>query len=214
MTIWDTIYKNYQKGGVAWATLSEKMHPLFKDFLEKSNFEHKAVLDIGCGTGRYLKILQAAAFQTDGIDSSETAVEITKNLLADHSNIICAHMFDFKIPVNKYDFIISISAIHHGRKEEIANLINQIYEALLINGKIFITLPDLESSKAWETFKNNEDLGEGTFAPLSGPEQGLPHSFFTKEEVEKLFLRFNNVEMSLDSHGRWIIRADKYLKSN
>ncbi len=30
MTIWDNIYKNYQKGGEAWASLSKKNHPLFK----------------------------------------------------------------------------------------------------------------------------------------------------------------------------------------
>lgn len=59
MTIWDKIYKNYQKGGEAWATLSEEIHPLFKQFLSKSNFELKHVLDIGSGTGKYLKILQA-----------------------------------------------------------------------------------------------------------------------------------------------------------
>ena len=32
MTVWDNIYKNYQKGGEAWATLSEEIHPLFSKF--------------------------------------------------------------------------------------------------------------------------------------------------------------------------------------
>jgi len=46
MTIWDNIYINFQKGGEAWATLSEEIHPLFKQFLSQSNFELKYVLDI------------------------------------------------------------------------------------------------------------------------------------------------------------------------
>lgn len=120
MTIWDDIYKNYQKGGEAWATLSEEIHPLFKLFL-----------------------------------------------------------------------------------------INRIYEAIVANGKIFITVPDFESSKKWNTFKDHEELAKGTFAPLSGPEQGLPHSFYTKEEVQKLFSKFRELQLDLDSHGRWIAQAYK-----
>jgi 2-polyprenyl-3-methyl-5-hydroxy-6-metoxy-1,4-benzoquinol methylase len=81
MTTWDAIYKNYQRGGDAWATLSEEIHPLFIQFLSQSDFKRKQVLDIGCGTGKYLAVLQAGGFETHGIDSSDTAVEMTKNVL-------------------------------------------------------------------------------------------------------------------------------------
>ena len=209
MTIWDNIYKNYQKGGEAWATLSEEIHPLFKQFLSQSNFELKYVLDIGCGNGKYLKILQFGGFKTDGIDSSETAVEMTKKMLGDNSIILCANMFEFKIPKDKYDLVISISTIHHGTKEQVQNLINRIHEAIVPNGKIFITVPDFESSKKWNTFKNHEEIAKGTFAPLLGPEKGLPHSFYTKEEAQKLFLKFRDVKLDLDEIGRWVAQASK-----
>lgn len=209
MTIWDNIYKNYQKGGEAWATLSEEIHPLFKQFLSQSNFELKHVLYIGCGTGKYLKILQAGGFKTDGIDSSETAVEMTKKTLGNDSMILCINMFEFDIPKNKYDLVISVSTIHHGTKEQVQNLITGIYEAIAENGKVFITVPDFESSKKWNTFKDHEEIAEGVFAPLSGPEKGLPHSFFTKEEAQKLFSKFRNLQLDIDSHGRWVAQASK-----
>jgi len=209
MTIWDNIYKNYQKNGEAWATLSEEIHPLFKQFLNQSNFELKYILDIGCGNGKYLKILQSAGFKTDGIDSSETAIEMTKNILGENSTILCANMFEFDIPKNTYDLVISISTIHHGTKEQVQNLINRIYEAILPNGKIFITVPDFESSKKWNTFKDHKEIAKWTFVPLSGPEKGLPHSFYTKKEVQKLFFRFKNIKFNLDKIGRWVIQASK-----
>jgi len=187
MTIWDNIYKNYKKGGKAWASLSEEIHPQFKEFLNQSDFKVKYVLDIGCGDGKYLKLLQAGDFKTDGIDSSKTAVEMTKKELNNKSVILCVDMFRFKIPKNKYDLIISLSTIHHGAKEQIKNLINKVHEALVDGGKIFITIPDFESSKKWNTFKNHDKIAEGVFAPLSGPEKGLPHSFYTKEEIQELF---------------------------
>jgi hypothetical protein len=37
----------------------------------------------------------------------------------------------------------------------------------------------------------------------------LPHSFYTKEEVEKMFSVFKDVNVEIDEIGRWIIQAAK-----
>jgi 2-polyprenyl-3-methyl-5-hydroxy-6-metoxy-1,4-benzoquinol methylase len=207
MTIWDTIYKEKKKRSDTWATPSDRFHPLFDQFLQKSNFPIKHALDIGCGVGKYLKILQSKGFETDGIDSSETAVEMTKKLLKDDSNILCADMFEIDIPKNRYDLIIAILTIQHGTKDQIKNLVDKIYTALIENGNIFITLPDLKNSKKWNTFKNKQKIAEGTYIPLSGPEKGLPHSFFTKEEIQSLFSKFADLQLNIDDEGNWIIKA-------
>lgn len=212
MTIWDRIYKNYQQNGEVWATLSEGIHPLFKVFLSESNFGLKYVLDIGCGTGKYLEFLQSNGFKTDGIDSSEAAVEMTRKVLNANSAIICKNMFEFDIPNNKYDLIISISTIHHGTKKQVQSLINKIHEALVTNGKVFITLPDFNSVKRKNALDVNEEIEIGTFVPLSGHEKGLPHSFYTKKEVQKLFSKFKNIKLDLDEIGRWVVRAYKQYK--
>lgn len=209
MTIWDNIYKNFQNGGEAWASLSEEIHPLFKQFLEHSEFTLKHALDIGCGTGKYLKLLQAGGFRTDGLDSSQTAVEMTKKELGGGSEILCADMFGHKIPKDRYDLILSISTIHHGTKEQVRGLVSNIHEAIAKNGKIFITLPDLASGKKWHTFKEHREIAEGTYAPMSGPEKGLPHSFYEENEVRELFSKFNNMKLELEDRGRWVIQAEK-----
>lgn len=209
MTIWDTIYQNKQKISDTWATPSERLTPFLQHFLDQSKFETRHALDIGCGTGFFLKLLQTAGFKTDGIDSSETAVEMTKKLLGDDSPIVCADMFEYEIPKNKYDLIICILTIHHGTKEQIQNLINKIHKAIKKNGKIFITLPDFENSKKWNSFKDHEEVTPGTYIPLNGIEKGLPHSFYTKEELIKLFSKFKNLELDIDDQENWIIKASK-----
>jgi len=206
MTTWDGIYKNYQKGGDAWATLQEELLPSLIDFVGKSEFDRKVVLDIGCGTGKYLVYLKEMGFEVEGIDSSETAVEMTKKIL-NEEGVFCANMFEYDIAKDRYDFIVSISTIHHGLKKDVIALIDQIYEKLLIGGKVFITLPDIESNRKWNTFKSDKEIAPGTYAPISGPEEGLAHSFFSKEEIESIFSRFKNLE--LDKIGRWYITGTK-----
>ena len=209
MANWDAIYKNYQQGGNAWATLSEGIDPRFIAFIEKNDFSIRKAFDIGCGNGKYLALLESKGFQTDGIDSSPTAVEMTKKILSAKSEIQVANMYEFAYPENAYDFILSVSTLHHGYKDEIVETIKKIHTSLISQGMIFITLPNFEASHTWDTFKEDTELAPGTYAPNSGPEEGLPHSFFTEQEVRNLFSDFKNIRLDLDKIGRWFITGSK-----
>jgi SAM-dependent methyltransferase len=206
---WDNIYKKYQQGGEAWATLSEGIDPRFIQLVENNNFTHKKALDIGCGTGKYLAFLENNDFNVTGIDSSPTAVEMTKKLVSPKAVIKTADMYSFKYPKNKFNLVLSISTLHHGSKSQVIKAIKAIHASLVADGKIFITLPNFDASNKWDTFKDDTELEPGTYAPNSGPEQGLPHSFFTKDEVESIFVNFNNLSLELDKIGRWFIVASK-----
>ncbi|HNV61818.1 MAG TPA: class I SAM-dependent methyltransferase [Candidatus Cloacimonas acidaminovorans] len=209
MTTWDKIYKNYQKGGEAWATLKEELLPRFVQFVENNKFNNKNALDIGCGTGKYLVYLKELGFDVIGIDSSETAIEMTKEALQNSAELECVNMFDYKIAKDKYDLVFSISTIHHGLKKDVTKLIKDIHDKLVDGGHVFITLPDIESNKKWNTFKSDKEIAPGTYAPISGPEKGLAHSFFAKEEIEEIFSNFKDVKLELDEIGRWYITATK-----
>jgi len=209
MTVWDKIYKQHQPDPKAWDALGKDLHPFFNAFIKGTKFESKIVLDIGCGTGHYLKYLQGLGFKADGIDSSETAAQETQKWLGDEAKVLCAQMYEWPIPQKKYDLILSIKTLHHGTKDQVKNLIRCIHSALLSNGWTFITLPDVSRPKKWKTFQDSEEVAPGTFVPKIGPEKGLPHSFFEKSEVEELFSIFKGVHLDLDEKHQWIIRAEK-----
>lgn len=209
MTIWDKIYKDFKKGEEAWATLKEGVLPVFSNFVENNKFKFKDALDIGCGTGKYLVYLKDKGFCVSGIDSSETAIEMSKKLVSKDSKIENIDMFKYNIADNKHDLIFSISTIHHGLKKDVSGLVNQIYKKLKVGGFVFITLPDIDSHKKWETFKGNNEISPGTYTPTSGPEKGLAHSFFSKEEIKKMFSNFKNLNIYLDEKGKWNITAHK-----
>lgn len=208
-TVWDNIYKTYLAGGPAWATLQDDLHPCFVSFIEKSAFPHKHALDIGCGAGKYLKYLQLKGFRTSGLDSSESAVEMTKDLLGDQGKIILADMYEYQYPSNTYDLIISHATLHHGMKKDVVTLLDKIFEALVKDGKIFLSLPSDDCIKNWAMMAKHETLEDGTCIPLCGPEKGLPHSFYAKEEVDRLFSRYVNLETEIDECGRWVIQGEK-----
>jgi 2-polyprenyl-3-methyl-5-hydroxy-6-metoxy-1,4-benzoquinol methylase len=92
MSVWDRIYKNYQRGGLAWASLKDGLHPTFIEFMEQADFEIKNALDIGCGEGKYLRFLMQRGFRITGLDSSPTAISMAKEIAAPSGQFIVADM--------------------------------------------------------------------------------------------------------------------------
>lgn len=210
MTVWDKIYKNYQRGGPAWATLNDGLHPSFIEFIEQTDFEIKNALDIGCGEGKYLLFLKERSFRITGLDSSPTAVSMAKQVVEQSGQLIVADMFDYPYQTNTYDLVISHAALHHGLKTQVTSLLERIYGLLVENGKIFISLPSDDSKMNWPTMAGHETLPDGTCIPVQGPEKGLPHSFFSEPEIDALFRsRYSNLTIKSDDHGRWIITGQK-----
>jgi SAM-dependent methyltransferase len=211
MTVWDKIYKNYQRGGSAWATLKDGLHPSFIGFMEQTDFEIKNVLDIGCGEGKYLLFLMKSGFRVTGLDSSPTAISMAKEVLEQPAQLIVADMFDYPYQTNTYDLVISHAALHHGLKAQVVSLMKRIQSLLVENGKIFLSVPGDDCIKNWATMVGHDTLPDGTCIPVQGPEKGLPHSFFSKTEIDALFRgKYRNLHIRLDDYGRWIITGQKW----
>jgi SAM-dependent methyltransferase len=209
MTVWDKIYQDYKNGGEEYATLKKGLIPDFLEFIKNNEFKNKKVLDIACGNGKYLVFLKTLGLEVHGIDSSPTAVSMTKEALNEDKNIVCANMYEY-IPSAQYGLIISIAAIHHGLKKEVRGAIQHIYDALVPGGKFFITLPDNEGSAHWTMMVDHKEIEPGTRVPLSGPEKDLPHSSFTKEEIKEMFSEFKKLDLKLlADRGRWIVSGEK-----
>lgn len=240
-TNWDKIYQDCVRGKVHPTLRSDNILPEFRDFVETSAFSVKVALDIGCGLGRYLKYLDELGFAVTGIDASSAAIDLSKTVLSTKANLVVADMFDYGISKNEFDLIFSISAIHHGRKEEVNKLISRIISASRANGKIFITLPiypekglirslckkinneikrfisvGLPNWRVFKTLKVYVDkkdwqnpsawTRDGERLPLSGPEKGLFHSYYKKEELDKLFS--DCLGYTVEKRGEeWIIKA-------
>src|SRR5680860_1384468 len=76
-----------------------------KSLFEKHNI--KTVLDVGCGTGTHMKLLEDFGFKCEGIDINQEMLDIAKEKV--NGSLTQADMTDFNLK-KKYDAIICMFA--------------------------------------------------------------------------------------------------------
>ena len=106
-----------------------------------------AVLDLGCGTGRYFHCLQNVE-RLIGIDISLHMLKESSNpvrakeIRFNHIDLICADAFEVEIAPQSFDFIYSIG-LFIGYSSFDLYTCNKLFEILKPGGKIFVTVIDI-----------------------------------------------------------------------
>ena len=195
MPDWDDIFS--EKGKVFTEPHTD-MEKIVKIFEERGV---QKILDVGSGTGRHLIFFSKKGFEIYGFDASPKAISIAKEWLAEENlNVkIKLNRMEAKFPYadNFFDAVISIQVIHHNKMKDILMTVREIERVLRKGGVIFITFPRLEGRGGLDDWKLKE-VERGTYIPQAGQEKGLPHHFFTMEEIHDVFSSFNLLEIYND----------------
>jgi len=188
--IWDELYRE-----------ETNLHPI-QDFISelieifrKSNVQ--TVLDLACGSGKYLLHLLENGFNMFGLDISKEAIKITENLLKDkalNAELAIGSMFE-RLPYNNdfFDAVICIRALNHGTIEQIQQCIKEIERVLKSVGLIFITVRKKVSRRKRLPFKQ---ISPRTYIPLEGAEKGIVHYLFNKKILRKEFKHFQIIDLN------------------
>ncbi len=99
-------------------------------------------LDIGCSTGAFLDAASQRGFDVEGIDVSESAVEVARSrgFRAHHAS---AETFS---PDRKYAYITGFDVLEH--VPDPAGLLDRLHDWLAPGGRIALTVPDIASFQA------------------------------------------------------------------
>jgi ubiquinone/menaquinone biosynthesis C-methylase UbiE/uncharacterized protein YbaR (Trm112 family) len=74
----------------------------------------KLVLDVGCGAGRFMEVVEKCSGEIVGIDLSFSVDAAFKNLgFKENVHIIQADVFDLPFKEEVFDYIYSIGVLHH-----------------------------------------------------------------------------------------------------
>ena len=177
------------------------------------NIEGSRILDLGCGTGRHVVYLSRQGFEVYGFDVSQKALSMTNEWL-NEENLkanICEHRMEHPFPYedNFFDAVISTQVIHHNMMKDIRKTIKEIERVLRLGGILFVTFPvfhpepDNEEND-WELV----EVEDGTYIPNKGWESGIPHHYFTMNEIPVEFEAFDINEIFLDETGHRCVLAE------
>ncbi len=201
-TTWEKIY---EKGKLLKMEPHDEIESIAKYF--KSNKANR-ILDLGSGGGRHLIFLARKGFDVYGLDSSPTGLAFTLSCLADEKLVAHLTLSDMgKLPYDDhyFDAVISVQVIHHNMVSGVIKTIQEISRVLAGNGLIWITMPVSKN----EPSKNQKEVESGTYIPLDGPEKGLPHHYFSENEIPDLFNKYSIVDLHVDNKNHYSLIAQK-----
>ncbi len=105
----------------------------------------KKVLDVGCGTGPFLEIMQKQGIPALGVDIGEEPVKacVEKGLAA-----VCADAFVFLTGKdNLYDGVMISNLVEHLEPKQVKDLLEKCFRSLKKDGIILAALPDPKNIK-------------------------------------------------------------------
>ena len=152
--------------------------------------------------------LAKKGFSVCGLDHSSEGMKVTRQWLADEGLAAKLRLQSMteRLPYEDafFDAVVSVQVIHHADVATIREIVEEVSRVLKRVGFLFVTVPKLRNQG--ETFAQ---LEPNTFIPLDGPERGLPHHYFTPEELREVFGGYDIEDIYLDVWDHYCMLAFK-----
>ena len=206
--------KIYQRDGRVFNEMLPAYHQAVDRF---TKHQCNKILDLGCGNGRFVVGFIQEEFDVVGFDISPTGLSLTRDWLQEknlQADLVCGdtrHHLPFQD--NSFQGLFSTQVIHHALLIEIRLTIQEIWRVIKPGGLAFISV----AGKLHQD-TDYKEIEPGTYLPLEGDEEGLPHHIFTEVELRAEFSDFEIMDLDPRDQGRvliiWVRKPSKEEKSN
>ena len=119
-------------------------HECFTVLSQLPEMQGKEVLDLGCGTGLYTRLLRSlGATSVTGIDLSEEMLSIARRQENETCSIIQYEKQDILqwIPEHRYDLVFSSYILNYAHnRQELVRMLEKMRDSLAANGRLVIIL--------------------------------------------------------------------------
>lgn len=169
---------SYYDGNVAYKIFSdaEDFPGFISDYLSK-NVWAETILDAGCGTGKFTKIIEKISNKYIGIDKSEAQIKLAKK--NNESNYLIADLENIPLDDNEVDVTISawcLGTIDVDKRERVLS------ELMRVTKDKIILIENLEGSEFEVIRGHDKDLS--TFNYLNYLKE---HGFILEKEIDTYF---------------------------
>jgi ubiquinone/menaquinone biosynthesis C-methylase UbiE len=149
-----------------------------------------AAIDIGCGSGRHLRLLAEYGIQSiTGTDYAPNSLELARDM--PHTELINCDNAHIPVPDQSFDIAVAWGSLHYGSKADTARQIMEIFRILRPGALLFGTLRSFRDTHAAGMLHNAEDSASITDIA------GAAMCFFTEDELRTLFAPFSSFSYGL-----------------
>lgn len=171
-------------------------------------------VDLGCGSGRHLKLLCDLGIQRAiGMDSSMNAILLSKK----YFNVPLVQCDNRHLPLktDSVDLVIAWGSLHYDRKSSLVIMLSEIHRIVRTGGNFFATLRCERDTN----MKRGRHLGNDVWETDLDDITGSVVSFYSEAEVRNEFSFFSECRYGLMERtligdtssiiSHWIIHAVK-----
>lgn len=163
----------------------ENLVRMLKSFLADRSPEDLRALDLGCGTGRHLRLLRELGVSCAmGVDSSFNALAACAELQA--AMLLQGDALRLPFRDASLDLVVAWGSLHYSTKEGTALMLAEIRRVMKTGGRLFGTLRNERDSH----LRRGAHLGRNTWSIETKDLKNAVVSFFSEEELRGAFGSF------------------------
>ncbi len=127
------------------ASRKKYIWPSLNDFSRRVKVGSR-VLDVGCGNGRLIEVLEDKKVDYLGVDSSRSLVKLAQANYPDYRFLVEDVLTLDRLPENGFDYVFSVAVLHHlpGKKLQVEAL-SQMANKLSPEGELIVSVWNLWS---------------------------------------------------------------------
>jgi len=157
----------------------------------------KLIYDLGCGAGRHMAYLQADGFEVTGSDVAPNGLDVCRRHMSEAglaARVVRADMTACPFADETFDAGVSTNVLNHNPRALLQKAIDEVHRVLKPGGEFFLTVLNTDDWRCG----NGEEVAADSFILAEGPEAGILHHFFSKEDVRDWLSAFQILDLRRD----------------
>jgi ubiquinone/menaquinone biosynthesis C-methylase UbiE len=177
-------------------------HPLAIELARKKRGVRALIM--GIGNGRNISPFVERDHTISAVDEDATKVASIKALHFPRCSSIQTEYAALPLLDRSYDLLLSTHALQHGTDADVQAALAELARVAAPGARIACVLASTADSR----YGKGLQIGPQCFAPASGDEQGVAHSYFTMDQARAMFEAFFRVDSCEEKNadatvGKW-----------